>query len=148
MNNKLMPVIIDNPSQKGWGYRTRDTIMTLATLVLWILVITRLYMFFIVEEAILEKLYSSVMIKVVLVGFVVTFLTFHCWAVYNKYLYTSYLKRQLRHFQQPTLAMDHELDSELNSEIESEMNKVMESQIEKGQMRKHGKSAMPSQATN
>ncbi|CAM0554076.1 hypothetical protein EHLJMEHL_04174 [Vreelandella titanicae] len=116
MNNKLVPVIIDNPCQKGWGYRSRDTLITLATLALWVLVMTRMYMFFIVEEAILEQLVGSVMIKVVLVGFLVTFLTFHCWAVYNKYLYTSYLKRQLRHFQQPTLVLDNETGSEMANE--------------------------------
>ncbi|PKG54063.1 MULTISPECIES: hypothetical protein [Halomonadaceae] len=119
MNNKLVPVIIDNPCQKGWGYRTRDILITLATLVLWMLVITRMYMFFIVEEAILEQLYSSVMIKVVLIGFVVTFLTFHFWAVYNRYLYTSYLKRQLRHFQQPTLTIENDTDNDMDNEIES-----------------------------
>ena len=119
MNNKLVPVIIDNPCQKGWGYRTRDILITLATLVLWMLVITRMYMFFIVEEAILEQLYSSVMIKVVLIGFVVTFLTFHFWAVYNRYLYTSYLKRQLRHFQQPTLTIENDTYNEMDNDIES-----------------------------
>lgn len=119
MNNKLVPVIIDNPCQKGWGYRTRDILITLATLVLWMLVITRMYMFFIVEEAIVEQLYSSVMIKVVLIGFVVTFLTFHFWAVYNRYLYTSYLKRQLRHFQQPTLTIENDTDNDMDNEIES-----------------------------
>ena len=119
MNNKLVPVIIDNPCQKGWGYRTRDILITLATLVLWMLVMTRMYMFFIMEEAIVEQLYSSVMIKVVLIGFVVTFLTFHFWAVYNRYLYTSYLKRQLRHFQQPTLTIENDMYNEMDNEIES-----------------------------
>lgn len=119
MNNKLVPVIIDNPCQKGWGYRTRDILITLATLVLWMLVMTRMYMFFIMEEAIVEQLYSSVMIKVVLIGFVVTFLTFHFWAVYNRYLYTSYLKRQLRHFQQPTLTIENDTYNEMDNEIES-----------------------------
>jgi len=42
MNNKLVPVIIDNPGQKSWGYRTRDIIITLATLTLWRLVRSRL----------------------------------------------------------------------------------------------------------
>ena len=76
-------------------------------------------MFFIMEEAIVEQLYSSVMIKVVLIGFVVTFLTFHFWAVYNRYLYTSYLKRQLRHFQQPTLTIENDMYNEMDNEIES-----------------------------
>ena len=136
MNNKLVPVIIDNPCQKGWGYRTRDILITLATLVLWMLVITRMYMFFIVEEAILEQLYSSVMIKVVLIGFVVTFLTFHFWAVYNRYLYTSYLKRQLRHFQQPTLTIENDTYNEMDNDIESY------------QMRQQEKVGITNQATN
>ncbi|EHA17357.1 hypothetical protein [Halomonas sp. HAL1] len=136
MNNKLVPVIIDNPCQKGWGYRTRDILITLATLVLWMLVITRMYMFFIVEEAILEQLYSSVMIKVVLIGFVVTFLTFHFWAVYNRYLYTSYLKRQLRHVQQPTLTIENDTDKGMGNEIESY------------QMRKQEKVGISNQATS
>ncbi|MBF59780.1 hypothetical protein [Halomonas sp. FeN2] len=133
MNNKLMPVIIDNPCQKSWGYRSRDTLITLVTLVLWALVMTRMYLFFIVEEAILEQLVGSVMIKLVLVGFLVTFLTFHCWAVYNKYLYTSYLKRQLRHFQQPTLKLDNETDSEMDDEHSTHEQAI---------------NAPPSQATN
>ncbi|NVF14790.1 hypothetical protein [Vreelandella maris] len=136
MNNKLVPVIIDNPCQKGWGYRTRDILITLATLVLWMLVITRMYMFFIVEEAIVEQLYSSVMIKVVLIGFVVTFLTFHFWAVYNRYLYTSYLKRQLRHFQQPTLTIENDTYNEMDNDIESY------------QMREQEKVGITNQATN
>lgn len=123
MNNKLVPVIIDNPCHKGWGYRSRDTLITLATLALWVLVIARLYMFFIVEEAILEQLYASVMIKIVMVGFIVTFLTFHCWAVYNKHLYTNYLKHQLRHFKQT--AFEPEADSE--SPIETK-NTIQEQQ--------------------
>ncbi|MDQ7731068.1 hypothetical protein QT231_00030 [Halomonas sp. SpR1] len=114
MNNKLMPVIIDNPCQKSWGYRSRDTLITLATLTLWILVMARLYMFFIMEEAFLEQLYASIMIKIVLAGFIITFLIFHCWAVYNKYLYTNYLKRQLRQFKQPTIEID------TKSQIETE----------------------------
>ncbi|MDN3561518.1 hypothetical protein [Vreelandella neptunia] len=133
MNNKLMPVIIDNPCQKSWGYRSRDTLITLVTLVLWALVMSRMYLFFIVEEAILEQLVGSVMIKLVLVGFLVTFLTFHCWAVYNKYLYTSYLKRQLRHFQQPTLKLDNETDSEMDDEHSTHEQAI---------------NAPPSQATN
>ncbi|UBR52181.1 hypothetical protein KF947_21555 [Halomonas sp. FeN2] len=128
-----MPVIIDNPCQKSWGYRSRDTLITLVTLVLWALVMTRMYLFFIVEEAILEQLVGSVMIKLVLVGFLVTFLTFHCWAVYNKYLYTSYLKRQLRHFQQPTLKLDNETDSEMDDEHSTHEQAI---------------NAPPSQATN
>lgn len=124
MNNKLVPVIINNPGQKSWGYRFRDIIITLATLILWLLVMSRLYMFFIVEEAILEKLYSSVMIKVVLVGFVVTFLTFHLWAVYNRFLYTSYLKRQMKHYQQPTLSIDYEDINERHNEIENKIEKT------------------------
>lgn len=136
MNNKLMPVIIDNPCQKGWGYRSRDTLITLATLALWILVMSRMYMFFIVEEAILEQLVGSVMLKIVLVGFVVTFLTFHCWSVYNKYLYTSYLKRQLRHLQQPTLTLENDTDNEIDSKIESY------------QMHEQEKIGLPNQVTN
>ena len=92
-----------------------------------------MYLFFIVEEAILEQLVGSVMIKLVLVGFLVTFLTFHCWAVYNKYLYTSYLKRQLRHFQQPTLKLDNETDSEMDDEHSTHEQAI---------------NAPPSQATN
>ncbi|MDQ7729953.1 hypothetical protein [Halomonas sp. SpR8] len=140
MSNKLVPVIIDNPSHKSWGYRTRDILITLATLVLWLLVMSRLYMFFIAEEAVLEKLYSSVMIKVVLVGFVVTFLMFHFWAVYNRFLYTSHLKRQMLHDQQPT----HSVDYKVNNEIES----TMESQIERAQMHEHQRAGKPSQAAN
>lgn len=121
MNNKLVPVIIDNPCQKGWDYRTRDILITLATLALWGLVVARLYMFFIVEEAIIEQLIGSVMIKIVLVGFLVTFLTFHCWSVYNKYLHTSYVKHQLRHFQQPTLEMDSNQENYIESYTKSEM---------------------------
>lgn len=92
MNNKLVPIIIDNPSQRGWGYRIRDLLFTAATLILWLLVLARLYTFFVIEEAILEQLYGSLMIKVVAMGFVVTFLAFHCWAVYNQYLYTRITK--------------------------------------------------------
>lgn len=112
MNNKLVPIIIDNPCQKGWGYRIRDITITLATLILWLLVLARLYTFFIIEEAILEQLYGSLMIKVVAISFVVTFLTFHCWAVYNQYLYTSILKRQARHFEPPTLEINNEMANE------------------------------------
>ncbi|MCL5425711.1 hypothetical protein ACQKE4_10555 [Halomonas sp. NPDC076908] len=136
MNNKLVPIIIDNPCQKGWGYRTRDTIITLATLALWVLVVAKMYMFFFIEEAILEQLYSSIMIKIVLIGFVVTFLTFHLWAVYNQFLYTRYLKRQLRTFQPPTLTIEQDTDNE------------MEDLIERGQMHEQQKVAISNQATN
>lgn len=112
MNNKLVPIIIDNPCQKGWGYRIRDITITLVTLILWLLVLARLYTFFIIEEAILEQLYGSLMLKVVAVSFVVTFLTFHCWAVYNQYLYTSILKRQARHFEPPTFEINNEIADE------------------------------------
>ncbi len=120
MNNKLMPVIIDNPCQKSWGYRSRDTLITLATLALWVLVMARLYMFFIVEEAILEQLYASIMIKIVLVGFIVTFLTFHCWSVYNKHLHTSYLKSQLGHLKQPSVEIAAAAESLVDNEQSSQ----------------------------
>lgn len=113
MSNKLVPVIIDNPCQKGWGYRVRDTIITLATLALWVLVVAKMYLFFFVEEEILGQLYDSIMIKVILIGFVVTFLTFHCWAVYNQFLYTRLLKRQLRHVQPTVTAIDNEAEESL-----------------------------------
>ncbi len=111
MNNKLAPIIINNPCQKGWGYRTRDAVITLATLVLWVLVLARLYAFFIAEEAVLEQLYGSPMIKLVGAGFIATFIIFHCWAVYNQYLYARYLKHQLHHGKPPTLKMVDKLDS-------------------------------------
>jgi|TARA_A100001518_G_C1190188_1_gene36024 hypothetical protein len=137
MNNKLVSVIIDNPYQKSWGYRSRDTLITLATLILWGLVMAKVYMFFIVGEAFLEQLYSSVMIKLVSVGFVLTFLTFHCWAVYNQYLYTSYLKRQLRHFQQPTLELESDDYTQLDRRLANEHT-----------IREHELIGTPSQATN
>lgn len=112
MNNKLLPVIIENPGQKGWAYRTRDAVITLATLILWLLVMSRLYVFFIMEEAVLEQLYGSFMIKAVGVGFILTFLTFHCWAVYNRYLYTSYQKHQPRHLEPPTLTLEEKVKIE------------------------------------
>ncbi|MCL5426024.1 MAG: hypothetical protein M1154_10415, partial [Gammaproteobacteria bacterium] len=89
-----------------------------------------------VEEAILEQLYSSIMIKIVLIGFVVTFLTFHLWAVYNQFLYTRYLKRQLRTFQPPTLTIEQDTDNE------------MKDLIERGQMHEQQKVAISNQATN
>ncbi|WP_404377516.1 hypothetical protein [Vreelandella aquamarina] len=137
MNNKLVSVIIDNPYQKSWGYRSRDMLITMITLILWGLVMAKVYMFFIVEEAFLEQLYGSVMIKLLLVGFVITFLTFHCWAVYNQYLYTSYLKRQLRHFQQPTL--------ELESDDYTQLDRVLATEHT---IREHELIGTPSQATN
>ena len=124
MSNKLVPVIIDNPCQKGLGYRVRDTIITLATLALWVLVVVKMYMFFFVEEEILGQLYDSVMIKVVLIGFVVTFLTFHCWAVYNQFLYTRLLKRQLRHVQPTVIAIDNDAEESLKCSKVYEQEKV------------------------
>ncbi|WP_447556139.1 hypothetical protein [Vreelandella sp. EE22] len=111
MSNKLMPVIIDNPCQKCWQYRTRDTVMALATLALWLMVLSRLHAFYAVEEALIEQLYSSTMLKVLLVGFVATFLTFHLWAVYNRYLYTSVLKHQLP-YALPALEQHTSLDAQ------------------------------------
>ncbi len=106
MSNKLTSVIIENPYQKSWGYRSRDALITLSSLGLWGLVFAKLYLFFVLGDAVVKHLADSMMLKVVLVGFVVTFLTFHCWAVYNQHRYTRYLKRQLRHLQQPTLAIE------------------------------------------
>ncbi|RCV90608.1 hypothetical protein [Billgrantia montanilacus] len=94
MRNKLATVIIENPRQIGWGYRIRDTLITLATLTLWALLLTRLYAFFTEEGAFLEQIYSLVMLRVVIVGFIVTFLIFHCWAIYNRHIYTRNLKWQ------------------------------------------------------
>ncbi|UYG01361.1 MULTISPECIES: PgaD family protein [unclassified Halomonas] len=96
MSNKLMPVIIDNPCQKCWQYRTRDTVMALATLGLWLVVLSRLHTFYTVEDAIIEQLYSSTMLQLLAAGFIVTFLTFHLWAVYNRYLYKNLLRRAER----------------------------------------------------
>ena len=125
MNNKLAHVIIENPCQKSWGYRSRDTLIALATLILWLLVITKLYMFFIMEEAFLEQLYASIMIKIVLVGFLVTFLTFHCWSVYNKHLHTSYLKSQLGHFTQPSVEVATAAESLVDTEQSSQEQEIV-----------------------
>ncbi|WP_447928823.1 hypothetical protein [Vreelandella sp. EE27] len=91
--NKLIPVIIDNPCQKCWQYRTRDAVMATATLALWLVVLSRLHGFYMLEEAIIDQLYGSTMLKMLVAGFITTFLTFHLWAIYNRYLYTSVLKR-------------------------------------------------------
>ncbi|KPQ24518.1 hypothetical protein [Halomonas sp. HL-93] len=116
MNNKLVPVIIARPNQKGWGYRSRDSLFALAAFALWTLVMAKLFLFFIIDDAALEHLYESIMIKVVLVGFIVTFLTFHCWALYNKRLYSSYLRRQLHTPQQITPEVPNKVDHQVESE--------------------------------
>lgn len=72
--------------------------------------------FFILNDATLEHLYGSIMLKLVLAGFAVTFLTFHCWALYNRYLYTGHLKRQLHHDQQLTSDVHEETRSQTESE--------------------------------
>lgn len=77
------------------------------------LVIVKMYMFFFVEEEVLDQLYDSVMIKVLLIGFVITFLIFHYWAVYNQFLCTGLLKRQLRHLQPTVITIDNEAESSL-----------------------------------
>ncbi|MFG6667406.1 hypothetical protein ACGK9R_09890 [Halomonas sp. HNIBRBA4712] len=96
MSNKLTPVIIDNPCQKCWQYRTRDTLMALVTLGLWLLVLSRLYDFYAVEEALLERLYSATMLQLLVAGFIATFLAFHLWAMYNRYLHVSVLRQAER----------------------------------------------------
>ncbi|MCP1314359.1 MULTISPECIES: hypothetical protein [unclassified Halomonas] len=89
MSNKLTPVIIDNACRKGWQYRARDSVMALITLALWLMVLSRLHAFYAVEDAILAQLLNSAMLQLLVAGFVVTFLTFHAWAIYNRYLYLS-----------------------------------------------------------
>lgn len=92
MSNKLTPVIIDNACRRGWQYRARDSVMALITLALWLMVLSRLHAFYAVEDALMEQLVDSVMLKILLMGFGVTFLTFHVWAMYNRHLYVSMLK--------------------------------------------------------
>ncbi|MCB8890320.1 hypothetical protein [Vreelandella malpeensis] len=92
MSNKLTHVIIDNACRKGWQYRARDGVMALVTLALWLMVLSRLHAFYAVEDAILAQLMHSTMLQLLVAGFIVTFLTFHAWAIYNRYLYVSMLK--------------------------------------------------------
>lgn len=125
MSNKLAHVIIENPCQKSWVYRSRDTLIALVTLILWLLVITRLYMFFIMEEAFLEQLYASIMIKVVLAGFLVTFLIFHCWSVYNKHLHTRYVKSQRGHLKQSSVEVATAAESLIDTEQSSQEQEIV-----------------------
>ncbi len=87
MNNKLGPMIINNPKRRGLGYRFRDATLVLATLSLWGLFGTQTYMTVTSAEFLVEQAYILAILKVTAIDFVAVFAIFHAWVLYERLLF-------------------------------------------------------------
>jgi hypothetical protein len=93
MRNKLPSIIIDNPSHMSFGYMLRDFSIAFATLAIWIICLAKLYLFLRNGQAFVADMYPIAMARIILLGFFITFISFHLWSLYNKSLYKSEMKR-------------------------------------------------------
>ncbi|MFQ3788651.1 hypothetical protein [Halomonas sp. A29] len=87
--NKLLPVVISNPGKKSLVYKARDWLMAALTFSLWMGLFFKFYLFIFEENALAVSMITATLAKLVVLGFLVTFLVFHCWAIYNRYLYNQ-----------------------------------------------------------
>ena len=84
MKNKLSSVIIKNPGSKTLFYKIRDNVLFLITIYIWWTILLHLYFILSGEGSLLSNfLYTSMLLKLFFIGFLVSFLGFHCWATYN-----------------------------------------------------------------
>lgn len=87
MKNKLGHIVIENPRNMSAGYMLRDTLISLATLLIWSLCMTRLYLFLASLPNITSDHAAMVMLKLLATSFCVTLAVFHAWAIYNRWLH-------------------------------------------------------------
>ncbi|MCE8004815.1 hypothetical protein [Billgrantia ethanolica] len=91
--NKLHPVVINNPGKRSLSYRARDLSITALTLAVWLTLIVKTTLSIISSDVWIMTIATSWMPRLIVLGFVLTFLSFHCWAIYKRYLYH---RRQVR----------------------------------------------------
>ncbi|MCE8018643.1 hypothetical protein HOP51_00725 [Halomonas sp. MCCC 1A11036] len=87
--NKLAPVVIHNPTKKSLVYKARDGLMVALTFFLWAGLFFKFYLTIFEGEMLALSMITVTLAKLIVVGFFVTFLIFHCWAIYNRYLYNQ-----------------------------------------------------------
>lgn len=88
MKNKLSSVIITNPGSKTLFYKIRDNVLFIITVYIWWKILFYLYFSLSGEGSLLSNiLYTSMLLKLFFIGFLVSFLGFHFWATYNKRLH-------------------------------------------------------------
>jgi len=88
MKNKLSSVIIKNPGSKTLFYKIRDNVLFLITIYIWWTILLHLYFILSGEGSLLSNfLYTSMLLKLCFIGFLVSFLGFHFWATYNIHLH-------------------------------------------------------------
>jgi len=92
MENNLANIVIENPRNMSAGYMLRDSLIALATLLLWSLCITKLYLFISSGPSIFLDHAAQVMLKFIIVSFSITLAAFHVWAIYNRWLYWRHLE--------------------------------------------------------
>ncbi|SFH94594.1 hypothetical protein [Modicisalibacter xianhensis] len=92
MNNKLGSMIISNPKRRGLGYRFRDTSLVLATLSLWGLFGSQTYLTVTSAEFLMEQIYLMEVLKVTAIDFLVVFMVFHTWVIYERLLFRFKVK--------------------------------------------------------
>ncbi|TDX27791.1 hypothetical protein DFO67_1125 [Modicisalibacter xianhensis] len=92
MNNKLGSMIISNPKRRGLGYRFRDTSLVLATLSLWGLFGSQAYLTVTSAEFLMEQIYLMEVLKVTAIDFLVVFMVFHTWVIYERLLFRFKVK--------------------------------------------------------
>lgn len=85
--NKLHPVVINNPGKRSLSYRARDLSITALTLAVWLTLIVKMAISIVSSDVWIMTVATSLLPRVIVLGFILTFLSFHCWAIYKRYLY-------------------------------------------------------------
>src|SRR5690554_6389254 len=87
MKNELSTVVINNSANKNFLYKIRDGVILLFTFYIWWVVLLNLYLGLMSDGPQLDNLLSTFIFKIFFSGFIVSFLGFHCWAIYNIHRY-------------------------------------------------------------
>ncbi|SEF81855.1 hypothetical protein [Billgrantia desiderata] len=93
--NKLHPVVINNPGKRSLSYRARDLAITALTLAVWLALIAKTIISIVSSDVWILTIATSLLPRVIALGFILTFLSFHCWAIYKRYLYHRRQKDRL-----------------------------------------------------
>lgn len=89
MNNKLQSVVIVNSKNKSPVYKVRDWVMALLTFCIWGALAAKIFLVIGNGNIFMLGLLTINIMKLVSISFLLTFLSFHCWATYKLYLYNS-----------------------------------------------------------
>lgn len=118
MKNELISIIIKNPGNKNFLYKTRDGLLFIITTYIWGAILINLYLVMLGGLQ-LDNFLSDIILKIFASGFIISFLFFHCWAIYNIHRYHSVNRKNFQKTfpQEPTINFSLQENYSLKSKL-------------------------------